>query len=217
LARNPVVLFVLAPLALFLVWQRFPSPRASRRERRSVYWMNLAILGVATGMSAIFGVVPYLVLQLTAMMVAGSSGIWLFYIQHQFEGTYWQSSENWDYTAAALKGSSFYKLPKVLQWFSGNIGFHHIHHLSPRVPNYHLQKCHESDPMFAVVKRVTLLASLKAFTFRCWDESRQKLVGFRHIRNLRRAPESGTSNVAPASVERSETSAERIDPITPSR
>jgi fatty acid desaturase len=104
LARNPVVLFVIAPLALFLVWQRFPSPRASRRERRSVYWMNLAIVGVATGMSAIFGVVPYLVLQLTAMMVAGSSGIWLFYIQHQFEGTYWQSSKNWDYTAAALQG-----------------------------------------------------------------------------------------------------------------
>jgi omega-6 fatty acid desaturase (delta-12 desaturase) len=185
LARNPVVLFVIAPLALFLVWQRFPSPRASRRERHSVWWMNLAIVGMVTAMSAIFGIVPYLVLQLTAMMVAGSAGIWLFYIQHQFEDVYWERGAHWDYTAAALKGSSYYKLPRILQWFSGNIGFHHIHHLSPRIPNYHLQKCHESDPMFQVVKRVTLLSSLKAFTYRLWDESRRKLVGFRHIKQYR--------------------------------
>jgi acyl-lipid omega-6 desaturase (Delta-12 desaturase) len=186
LARNPVILFVIAPIALFLVRQRFPSRGASPRERHSVWWMNLAILGMATGMSAIFGIVPYLVIQLTAMIVASSMGVWLFYVQHQFEDVYWERGEEWDYTAAAMKGSSFYKLPRILQWFSGNIGFHHIHHLSPRIPNYNLQKCHQSDPMFQQAKHLTLFASLKSFTFRLWDESAKKLVGFRHLKNLRK-------------------------------
>jgi len=145
LARNPFVLFVIAPLYLFPVGQRFPSPKASRREWQSVWWMNLAILVMAAGLSEVFGIVPYLLIQLTALTVAGSAGIWLFYVQHQFENAYWERNEDWEYTAAALKGSSFYKLPKVLQWFSGNIGFHHIHHLSPRIPNYNLERCHKSD------------------------------------------------------------------------
>ncbi|MBI4600455.1 MAG: fatty acid desaturase [Planctomycetes bacterium] len=191
LARNPVVLFVIAPLFLFLVRQRFPSPRASLRERHSVWWMNLAILTMVGTLSAVFGIVPYLVIQLTAMAVAGSTGVWLFYVQHQFEDVYWERSEDWDYTAAALRGSSFYKLPRILQWFSGNIGFHHIHHLSPRIPNYNLQKCHQSDPMFQVVKQVTLLSSLKSFTFRLWDESAKKLVSFRHLEDLRKKRDRG--------------------------
>src|SRR6266545_4104236 len=120
------------------------------------------------------------------MMVAGSAGVWLFYVQHQFEGAYWERGEDWDYTAAALQGSSFYKLPKILQWFSGNIGFHHIHHLSSRIPNYNLERCHRADPLFQQVPPVTLLGSLKSFTFRLWDESERKLVSFRHLRNLRR-------------------------------
>ena len=196
LARNPVVLFVIAPLALFVVRQRFPSLRANRRERHSVWWMNLAILGMAAAMSAIFGIVPYLVIQLTAVLVAGSTGVWLFYVQHQFEDVYWERGEDWDYTAAALKGSSFYKLPRILQWFSGNIGFHHIHHLSPRIPNYNLQKCHQSDPMFQGVKPVTLLASLKSFTFRLWDESSRKLVGFSHLKNVRKKRDLGPKDEA---------------------
>jgi omega-6 fatty acid desaturase (delta-12 desaturase) len=186
LARNPIVLFVIAPLALFVFWQRVPSPRANRRERQSVWWMNLAILGMAAALSAVFGIVPYLVIQSTAMVVAGSAGVWLFYVQHQFEDVYWERGEDWDYTAAALRGSSFYKLPRILQWFSGNIGFHHIHHLSPRIPNYYLEKCHRSDPMFQDVKPVTLFSSLKSFTFRLWDESAKKLVGFRHLKKLRK-------------------------------
>jgi omega-6 fatty acid desaturase (delta-12 desaturase) len=196
LARNPIVLFVIAPLALFLFWQRFPSPRANRRERHSVWWMNLALLGMATAMSAIFGIVPYVVIQLTAMAVAGFTGIWLFYVQHQFEDVYWERGEDWDYTSAALKGSSFYKLPRVLQWFSGNIGFHHIHHLTPRIPNYHLQKCHQSDPFFQGVKPVTLIGSLKSFTFRLWDESAKKLVSFRHLKNLRQQGQYGAKDEA---------------------
>jgi omega-6 fatty acid desaturase (delta-12 desaturase) len=107
-------------------------------------------------------------------------------VQHQFEGVYWERGNDWDYAAAALHGSSFYKLPRVLQWFSGNIGFHHIHHLSPRIPNYHLEKCHNAEPLFQTVKPVTFFTSLKAVTFRLWDEQRRKLVGYRHLRNFRR-------------------------------
>lgn len=185
LARNPFILFVLAPLYVFLVQQRFPKPKSPRRERLSVYWTNLGILIMAAGLSWIFGLKAYLLIQLGAIMVAGSVGIWLFYVQHQFEDVYWERGDHWDYTAAALKGSSFYKLPRVLQWFSGNIGFHHIHHLSPRIPNYHLEKCHQAEPLFQTVKPITLFASFKSFTFRLWDEQRQKLVGYGVLRTAR--------------------------------
>ena len=185
LARNPVVLFVIAPLFLFLVWQRIPSPKAGLRERLSVYCTNLALLLLAAGLIRIFGWKAYLVIQLTIVTVAGSAGVWLFYVQHQFEGVYWERGREWDYTRAALKGSSFYKLPRVLQWFSGNIGFHHIHHLSPRIPNYHLEKCHKAEPLFQTVKPVTLFSSLKSFTFRLWDEQRRRLVGYRHLGKIR--------------------------------
>jgi omega-6 fatty acid desaturase (delta-12 desaturase) len=187
LARNPVILFAIAPLVLFVVRHRFPRAKADPRERYSVYWMNLAILGMAGAMSAMFGFKAYLLIQLIILMVAGSTGVWLFYVQHQFEGVYWERRDEWDYAAAALQGSSFYKLPRVLQWFSGNIGFHHIHHLSPRIPNYNLEKCHNADPLFQRVKPVTLLDSSKSLTFRLWDEQRQRLVGYRHLRELRRA------------------------------
>ena len=192
LAHNPVVLFLIAPLFLFVVKHRFTSPKATKRECHSVYWTNLAILATAAGLSSIFGLKAYLVIQLTAMLVAGSAGVWLFYVQHQFEGVYWERRGEWDYTAAALQGSSFYKLPKVLQWFSGNIGFHHIHHLSSRIPNYNLEKCHDASPLFQSVKAVTLFPSFKSFTFRLWDEPRKKLVGYRHLRTLRRQPREGS-------------------------
>ena len=186
LARNPIVLFVIAPVVLFLVKHRFPTPGASKRERHSVYWTNLAILGMVVGMSWIFGIKAYLLIQVTVTAVAGSAGVWLFYVQHQFEGVYWERRENWDYATAALHGSSFYKLPKILQWFSGNIGFHHIHHLSSRIPNYNLERCHKAEPLFQTVKPITLLSSLKSFTFRLWDEQRRRLVGYSYLRELRR-------------------------------
>jgi omega-6 fatty acid desaturase (delta-12 desaturase) len=141
---------------------------------------------MAVGLSLVFGVKAYLLLQIIVIAVAGSAGVWLFYVQHQFDGVYWERGEDWDYTTAALQGSSFYKLPKVLQWFSGNIGYHHLHHLSSRIPNYHLQKCHESHPLFQSVKPVTLLSSFKSFSFRLWDEQERKLVGFSHLRTLQR-------------------------------
>src|SRR6266498_5904911 len=186
LARNPVVLFVLAPLFLFLVMQRVPSNKAPLRERYSVYWTNLGVGAMAAGLIWLFGLKAFLLIQLTVLMVAGSAGVWLFYVQHQFEGVYWERGDQWDYATAALQGSSFYKLPKVLQWFSGNIGFHHIHHLSPRIPNYHLEKCHKAEPLFQTVKPVTLFSSLRSFTFRLWDEQQQRLVGYRALRSIRK-------------------------------
>jgi omega-6 fatty acid desaturase (delta-12 desaturase) len=186
LARNPLVLFVLAPLFLFLVGQRFSSRKAPRRERGSVLWTNLAVLGMATVLSLAFGLVPYLLIQLAVMLLAGAAGVWLFYVQHQFEGVYWARHDEWDYTEVALRGSSFYKLPRVLQWFTGNIGFHHIHHLRPAIPNYNLEKCHKAVPLFQSVQPITLCTSLKSLTYRLWDEQRQRLVGYGHLRELRR-------------------------------
>jgi omega-6 fatty acid desaturase (delta-12 desaturase) len=186
LARNPFILFVLAPFYLFVIQFRFPNSKAPRRERHSVAWTNLAIVLMATGLIWLFGWKTYLILQVIVLMTAGSAGVWLFYVQHQFEGVYWERNENWDYSTAALKGSSFYKLPKIAQWFSGNIGYHHIHHLSSRIPNYHLEKCHEAEPLFQTVKPVTLFGSFKSFTFRLWDEQRQRLVGYDVLRTIRK-------------------------------
>jgi acyl-lipid omega-6 desaturase (Delta-12 desaturase) len=182
--RNPIVLFVIGPLYMFIFHQRWSCKGSSKRERRSVMWTNLALLIWAVGMSLIFGVGPFIAIQLIAMGVAGSAGVWFFYVQHQFEDVYWARGESWDYTAAALEGSSFYKLPKVLQWFSGNIGFHHIHHLSPRIPNYNLEKCHKSDPMFSKVSVITLFTSMKSISLRLWDESAKKLVSFHELRRM---------------------------------
>ncbi len=186
LARNPVVLFVVAPLYLFVLEQRLPSSESDRRERLSVWWTNLAILCVAVGLSRVFGIAAYVLIQLIVMAVGGGIGVWMFYVQHQFENAYWERGDNWEYMAAALQGSSFYKLPKIMQWFSGNIGFHHIHHLSARIPNYNLQKCHEADPLFQQVKPLTFFSSLKSLTLRLWDEKAKKLVGYGRMRQARR-------------------------------
>ena len=183
LARNPIVLFVLAPLYVFVVHHRFAVSEAPNRERRSVRRTNWALLGITLLMSALIGLRAFLLIQLTVSAFAGAIGLWLFYVQHQFEGAYWARSKDWNYTLAALEGSSFYKLPKLLQWFTGNIGFHHIHHLSPRIPNYHLERCHDADPYFKTIKPVTLLASFKSLTYRLWDEQRRVFVGFSHLRS----------------------------------
>ena len=182
LARNPVVLFGLAPFFLFVVLQRFPKSKADVRECYSVYWMNAMLFAMAAAGSMIFGIGTYLLLQSAVLLVAGGAGVWMFYVQHQFEDVYWERAEEWDYTAAALQGSSFYKLPRVLQWFTGNIGFHHIHHLSPRIPNYNLERCHNAHELFQKVKPITLVSSLKSMTFRFWDEKRKRLIGYRELR-----------------------------------
>lgn len=184
ISRNPIVVFVIAPLGLFWIYQRFAFANASKRDRRSVLWMNLALATYIAAMSLVFGFWNYFWIQLILTLVCGTVGVWLFYVQHQFEDTYWREAGEWDYTTSAMKGSSYYKLPKLLQWFSGNIGFHHIHHLSSRIPNYNLEACHNAEPFFQQVPELTLKSSWKSIHLRLWDEQAQKLVGYRHLRRL---------------------------------
>jgi len=183
--RSPFVLFLVAPLYLFLVHHRIPSRSSAPHDRRGVLLTNGALLGIVLTMSLTIGLGSYLLIQLPIILCAGVLGVWLFYVQHQFDGVYWERQRAWDFETAALKGSSYYKLPRVLQWFTGNIGFHHVHHLSPAIPNYSLQKCHEETPMFRQIRPVTLWASMRSLTFRLWDERQKRLVGFGQLRKLR--------------------------------
>jgi omega-6 fatty acid desaturase (delta-12 desaturase) len=139
---------------------------------------NLGIMAVAFMVSALIGWKAYLLIQLPVLILAVSAGVWLFYVQHQFEGVYWERQPAWDYVTEALQGSSFYKLPKILQWFTGNIGFHHIHHLSPRIPNYYLERCYNENVLFQQIKPITLLSSFKSLKFRLWDEQNHQLISF---------------------------------------
>jgi omega-6 fatty acid desaturase (delta-12 desaturase) len=184
--RNPVVLFGIAPLLLFLVVNRIPVKEANRSVRNWLMVTNLTVLAMAVALSMVFGVANYLFIQLIIISVASIAGVWLFYVQHQYEDVYWERKPEWDFAQAALAGSSFYKLPKILQWFSGNIGFHHIHHLSPRIPNYQLARAHESEPMFQQVEPLTLRKSFKSVSFRLWDEENRQLTGYRALKGRRR-------------------------------
>jgi omega-6 fatty acid desaturase (delta-12 desaturase) len=184
LFRHPLVMFGVGPFFVFVISQRFARGVSGKRERYSVYWTNLAVLGIVALISVSIGIKAFILVQLPIIMIGAGAGVWLFYVQHQFEGVYWERHASWDYEAAAIKGSSFYELPRVLQWFTGNIGFHHIHHLSPRIPNYYLERCHRENPMFQVVKPITLLSSLKSLELRLWDEEQRQLVGFGHLKTL---------------------------------
>jgi acyl-lipid omega-6 desaturase (Delta-12 desaturase) len=186
LARNPLVLFGVAPLFVFLVQHRFSTRAEGRQERRGVHWTNGALVLIVALMSLTVGIKAYVLIQLPVILLAAVAGVWLFYVQHQFEDVQWDRREDWDYAEAALHGSSFYKLPKVLQWFTGNIGFHHVHHLSPAIPNYRLERCHEETPMFREIKPITLWGSLRSLSFRLWDEQRRKLIGYGQLRAIRR-------------------------------
>jgi omega-6 fatty acid desaturase (delta-12 desaturase) len=192
--RNPVVMFGVGPLYLFLIRYRFWRRRDSPRARWSTIRTNVALLGIVLVMSLTLGLKAYLMIQLPILLLGATAGVWLFYVQHQFEGTYWERREKWSFVREALEGSSFYKLPRVLQWCTGNIGFHHVHHLSPRIPNYHLQKCHESHAMFTAVKPLTLWSSWQSLAFRLWDEEEKKLVSYGYIRGRERKS-SMTSSV----------------------
>jgi omega-6 fatty acid desaturase (delta-12 desaturase) len=184
LFRYPLVMVGFGPFFVFVIIQRFAGGTTGKRERYSVYWTNLALLGILALMGATIGIKAYVLIQVPIMIIAGSAGVWMFYVQHQFEGVYWERHDNWNYASAALKGSSFYQLPRVLQWFTGNIGFHHIHHLGPRIPNYNLERCYRENLMFQEVKPITLRTSLKSLRLRLWDEERHRLVGFGHLKTL---------------------------------
>jgi omega-6 fatty acid desaturase (delta-12 desaturase) len=117
------------------------------------------------------------------ILLAAVGGVWLFYVQHQFDGVYWSRSKDWDFVAACLEGGSWYKLPKVLAWFTGWIGFHHIHHLNSRIPNYHLERCHYRHPIFSTAKKITFFSAFKSIRFRLWDENESRLVGYKRVRD----------------------------------
>jgi len=180
--RNPFFLFVIAPTINFVLISRtaIGSPESWRHgEKASVWWTNLA-LAILWALEILWlGWQPMLLINLPIIVIASSVGTWLFYVQHQFERTYWEHTPQWDYTLAAMHGSSYYKLPRVLQWFTGNIGFHHIHHLSPRIPNYRLEQCHAENPLFQRVVQLTIRSSLSTTSLTLWDEEHQRLVTFR--------------------------------------
>jgi len=145
---------------------------------------NLAIAILAIGIVLLLGSEALLLISLPTAMLAASAGVWLFYVQHNFDPTYWERHPDWEFFNAGLDGSSFYKLPKILQWFTGNIGFHHIHHLSPRIPNYKLEQCHNENPAFQV-EPLTFEHSLRSLFFRLWDEKEKALVGWDALRRYR--------------------------------
>ena len=182
--RNPFVLFGPGAALLFLCFQRFTTKGAGKRERRSVFLTNVALLVIVGTASLTIGLQTYLLIQLPIILIAGSLGLWLFYIQHQFESVYWAHNESWDPMKVALEGSSYFKLPKILQWFSGNIGVHHIHHVRPSIPNYHLQQCYVDMPAFQAVVPLTIRTSVKSLRLSLYDEEQRKLISFRSLAAL---------------------------------
>lgn len=177
--RNRFVLLALVPAGLFLINNRSPHKGAGKRERYSVMFTNVAIVAMIGVASVTIGIGTYLAIQLPIALIAGTIGVWLFYVQHQYEGVYWARHRDWDPMKASLEGSSYYKLPKVLQWVTGNIGLHHIHHFRPRIPNYNLQQCYDAEPVFQAVEPLTIRRSLKSLGMNLWDEDAQRLVSFR--------------------------------------
>lgn len=180
--RNPFILFIPGPVLLFLFLQRFPAKGAKKRERNSVAFTNLAILFVVVLASLTIGLRTYFLIQFPVIVIAGAFGLWLFYVQHQFENVYWARHEIWDPVRVALEGSSYLKLPKILQWFTSNIGLHHIHHARPTIPNYNLQRCYDDVPTFQAAEPLTIRTSLKTACLSLYDEKQKKLISFRALR-----------------------------------
>ncbi|MEX2649961.1 MAG: fatty acid desaturase [Alphaproteobacteria bacterium] len=193
MTRHPVVSNLLLPPLVFFVLYRWPfdAPKSWRRERWGVHLTNVAIAGVVVGLGLLIGFGRIAVVQLPVMMTASIIGVWLFSVQHRFEHTLWLRQGRWDASAAALRGSSYLRLPALLRWFTGNIGLHHIHHLNPRVPNYRLQECQDAIPALAEVPSLSLGAGLRAPRFTLWDEDRARMVTFREVA-ARRDPNAGS-------------------------
>jgi len=185
LFRNPVVMFILGPLYMFLISHRIPHPVFGKKETRFQIYHNLALLVMIVAMGLAIGWKGYLSIQLPVIWIAGGVGIWLFFLQHQFEGVYWAESSEWDYVASALEGASYYELPKWLQWFSGNIGFHHIHHLSPKVPNYYLEECYNNGEVFQkMVKKISFREGFRSVGLDLIDVKNNRLIRFQDLTNL---------------------------------
>jgi omega-6 fatty acid desaturase (delta-12 desaturase) len=178
--RHPLALFAVGAVLHFVVRHRLPTlaPRGWTRERRSIMWTDVGLLAFGIAMSALVGWRAFLLVHVPLTLISCSIGVWLFYVQHQFEPTYWEHDQHWEFDAAALEGSSYYVLPPVLQWLTGNIGLHHVHHLSARIPNYRLQRVVDAFPELNRATRITLRESLRCVFLTLWDEEARRLVPF---------------------------------------
>jgi acyl-lipid omega-6 desaturase (Delta-12 desaturase) len=188
--RNPLVMFGIGPIVAMMIGPRIAAKGARPRMRRSVLRTDVALAVIIGVLCWTIGWWQFLLIQGPAALLAGSTGIWLFYVQHQFEDAYWESADGWTYAEAALRGSSYLRLPRVLQFFTGNIGFHHVHHLNARIPNYNLQRAHEENPVFHQVPTLSLWDGLRAVRLKLWDERSGRLVTFTQARRLMPAPPS---------------------------
>jgi omega-6 fatty acid desaturase (delta-12 desaturase) len=184
--RNPLVLFALGPLFFFLVSNRIPSKTTKPAQLRSILLNDLCLAAAVALCCFAIGIRAYLLILLPTLWVAGFAGIWLFYVQHQFDPSYWERGAQWNSVEAALSGSSYYKLPPVLRWFSGNIGFHHVHHLQPRIPNYNLRACLAAIPELRLKHPLTIAHSIRSVHLNLWDETAKRLVSFRELGRARR-------------------------------
>ncbi len=186
LYRNMFVLLVLGPLYQFVLKHRLPldTPRDWRREWWSVFATDLALGATIVTLGLTIGFQRLALVHLPIVVVSGALGVWLFYVQHQFEDTYWENHPDWSFHRAGVEGSSFLDLPALLNWFSGNIGYHHVHHLSSRIPNYSLRRCMEENPELQAVTRLTLGRALSCSRFKLWDEGSRRMVGFADLGEL---------------------------------
>ena len=191
LFRNPMVMFGLGPIFAMLIEPRLPK-RSARGVQRSTLVTNLALVLAVGGLCWLIGWQQFLLVEGPLVPLAGGAGIWLFYVQHQFEDVYWERSSEWSYADAALRGSSYLRLPKVLQFFTGNIGLHHVHHLNSKIPNYNLQRANDETPVFDRVPRMSFWDGLRATRLKLWDEHARRLVSWGDIRRGRRAAFAGS-------------------------
>jgi omega-6 fatty acid desaturase (delta-12 desaturase) len=181
--RNPFIMFTIGPLVVLWIRNRFSRKTMTDSEKSNIYFTNIAILIIASVIILFTGVKAFLIIQLPLIIITHSIGIWLFFIQHQFDDVRWERGKEWDYKTAAINGSSFLELPAVFQWFTGNIGFHHVHHLSSRIPNYRLASCHYENDIFKDVKPLKPFSTFRALFLSLWDENGQQLISFKRMRN----------------------------------
>ncbi len=178
LYRNPLLMMLVGPSLVFLVERRFPQKGMTTRILLSVVATNLALIAWVLGWGALVGWGTFLLIQGTTLVAGGAIAAWMLYIQHQYEDTYYQSPGSWKFELAALQGSSYLQLPRPLAWMVGNANYHHVHHLSAKIPNYNLRAAHESHPMFRRTPVVTPRTSIEAFRLKLWDTDSESLVPF---------------------------------------
>ena len=182
LFRNQFVMFGLGPLWALVINPRLTKADMRPRIKRSVHLTNVAVVLAVTAACLLLGWKEFLLVQAPIAWLAGSAGVFMFYVQHQFEDVYWERGGDWSYADAALQGSSYLRLPRVLQFFTGNIGFHHIHHLSARIPNYNLPRAHNENPKFQDVPTLSLWDGLRSTRLKLYDEDRGRMVTWRELR-----------------------------------